>query len=200
MPVPVIVVGALAASGTSVVVGAGINKLTGTKNTSKTVVLDAILGATPLAAIKGLANAGRIGIKYRKYVPAGTKVFQKFGRYTHNFSGGITSIATKKEYYIGLGVTLAVASKPAWMSFIKKQYITAVVDTVFDMNKKKESPSRSLTSRRKGGTSSRYPNGQKKQVGRRTTGGADSKSSRSRGKTYCKRHKQYDFCKKYNIS
>ena len=201
MPLPLALVGAAAlGSAGSVVVGAGINRLTGKKNTRKTVLFDAVLGATPLAAIKGVGAAGRVGVKYRKFIPAGTKVHQKFGPYTHTFSGGMTSIATKKEYYIGLGVTMAALSRPAWMGFMKKTYIKAVVNRAFPEGKKEESPSRSLTSRRKGGKTTRTSISKSK-VSRVTLTRVSGTKSKSRsGKTYCKRHKQYDFCKKYNIS
>lgn len=199
MPLPLIPVAVVAGSSLgSVVVGAGINKLTGTKNTRKTVLYDALLGATPVTALVGVGRAARTGYKFRKYIPAGKPTMQKLGSYTHKFGGYITPIATKPEFYAGVAFTMAIQSKPAWMSVIRKSQLKSAID-LFDKHQESESPSQSLTSRRKGGTSSRSFSKQKRQLGRRSKVVDGPKDSRSRGKTYCKRHKQYDFCKKYNI-
>ena len=201
MALPVLFVAGAVAVGsgaTSVLIGAGINRLTGTKNTRETMLADGVLGATGIPAAAGLFRAGRTGLKFRKYIPAGKPTMQTLGRYTHTFGGYITPIATKPEFYAGVALTMAIQSRPAWMSVIRKKQLNTAID-LFNKSEESESPSRNLTSRRKGGTTSRSFSKQKRQLARRDKVGDGPTDSRSRGKTYCNRHRQYDFCKKYNI-
>lgn len=190
---------ALSGGAISVGVGYGISRVTGSEYGKREAGLDVLLGATPIAAVGAGLRVLRTGYKFRRYIPAGVPTMQKLGPYTHKFGGMITPIATKPEFYAGVAITMAIQSKPIWQSVVRKSQVTTVVDYLDGRSTKEESPSQSLTSRRKGGTSSRSFSKQKRQLDRRDKSGDGPRDSRSRGKTYCKRHKQYDFCKKYNI-
>ena len=201
MVAPILVGAGYVAGSAAVSVGIGIalDKATGQQTTTRSIVGDAVLGATPIGYVGHIGKSSIRLNKNRKLFNLFNRGTGRYGQYVRpSFMTEVVKFGSKQE----MRRRLALDSIMYTVGMLGSAYSYNVgVNYALDLAFKKQSRGldTSLTSVSKGpgtGTTQRAKRTKRTLSPRLSKGDNVNRSSRRRT-SFCKIHNKYDFCKHY---